>query len=325
MSKRSSNVVSIASPSPSLASYGRRAGLDLRTDRPGRASPDQRLQARLTGSAPSLTSCSIDLVLKRFESIPPPVDRCRFNQADKRGRLGVAGQQIRDHRDRRGAGSTTLRARAHLFSVRVRQRSRRRVAMTGQRLEWSVLRRNGADGLEAVEVRWRASSPRTAARVLPQTGRANEAARCPAVGQCASGTYFRNQRVIPSVASTSLTFAERRNFRSVPASRCAAEQSAVRFRAIDEPKRAPGARTALHERGLLSRDQRRDLCSDDRDQLIRGIDAPPLSDLKPVLRDDHFGITRCSRHQVVQAAELRPVGTAGGISPARDPVTGPFP
>jgi hypothetical protein len=57
----------------------------------------------------------------------------------------------------------------------------------------------------------------------------------------------------------SLTFAERRNLRSVSARRGAAEHSAVRFGAIDEPKRATGARTALHKRGWLGRHQRRDL------------------------------------------------------------------
>jgi len=51
------------------------------------------------------------------------------------------------------------------------------------------------------------------------------------------------------------------NLRSIPANRCATEQSAVGFRAIHEPKRAPGAGTALHERGLLARDQRVALAS----------------------------------------------------------------
>ena len=45
-------------------------------------------------------------------------------------------------------------------------------------------------------------------------------------------------------------------------------------------RRAPGVGTALHERGLLGRDERRDLCKGHRDELIRvirEIDSPPLA------------------------------------------------
>src|SRR6185295_4366226 len=98
-----------------------------------------------------------------------------------------------------------------------------------------------------------------------------------------------------------LAFAERRHLRSVAASGRAAEQPAVRLRAIDEPERAPSAGAALDELRLLGRDQRGDLCRDQRDQFIRCLNAVAIRKPKPVRRRYELLIALGALERTVQA------------------------